>query len=267
METTIRLTSFIIVFAILAIWELLSPRRPLTVSKGLRWFSNLSITVINPALLRLIMPIMPAYMAIMAQERGWGLFNYQLGIPYWLAVTISVLALDCLIYVQHIVFHRFSLLWRLHSMHHTDIDLDVTSGLRFHPIEIILSMIIKLIAVILLGAPMLSVIIFEVVLNATSMFEHTNGYIPPALDRILRLILVTPDMHRVHHSVIRSENNSNFGFSLSLWDRLFRTYVAQPSAGHMEMIIGLSKYQDTENLKLLRMLYHPFISRKKSNKD
>jgi sterol desaturase/sphingolipid hydroxylase (fatty acid hydroxylase superfamily) len=265
METTIRLSSFLSVFAILAFWEFLSPRRSLTVSRRLRWFSNLSVTLINPVLLRLVVPILPTGMAIMAQERGWGVLNYRFGLPYWAEIVISVVALDCLIYVQHVMFHALPLLWRVHSMHHTDMDLDVTSGLRFHPIEMFLSMAIKLIAVILIGPPVLAVIIFEVVLNATSMFEHANVNIPSGLDRLVRLLIVTPDMHRVHHSVIRSENARNFGFSLSLWDRLFGTYLAQPSEGHMGMTIGLPRYQDVKNLALLRMLYHPFTRRNRTS--
>jgi len=262
METTVRLGSFLGVFVVLAIWEWLSPRRTLTVSKGLRWFGNLSITVINPVLLRLIIPILPVQLAITAGERGWGILNYQIGLPYWARVVIGVVVLDCVIYLQHVIFHRLPLLWRLHSMHHTDMDLDVTSGLRFHPIEILLSMGIKLAAVILIGAPALAVLIFEVLLNATSMFEHANAYIPPGLDRVLRLLIVTPDMHRVHHSVIRSENDSNFGFNLSVWDRLFRTYLAKPSEGQMGMTIGLPRFQDVRYLNLLRMLYHPFMRSK-----
>ena len=237
---------------------MLAPRRVLTVSKPLRWFSNLGIVFISPPLVRLVLPILPVGMAVLAQERGWGLFN-NFNVPYWLAVVIGAMALDCVIYFQHAMVHAVPLLWRVHSMHHTDMDLDVTSGLRFHPIEILISMIIKLAAVVVIGVPALGVILFEVMLNGTSMFNHGNIYVPLGIDRILRLLVVTPDMHRVHHSVIGGESNKNFGFNLPWWDRIFGTYRNQPEAGHAGMTIGLTRFQDAKHPALHRMLAHPFI--------
>ncbi len=260
-ETIIRLGFFFGIFVLVAIWELLAPRRALTVSKTVRWFSNLTIVFMNPLLVRLILPVIPAGMAALAQERGWGLFN-NFSVPYWLAVAMGVMALDCVIYLQHVMVHAVPLLWRVHSMHHTDMDLDVTSGLRFHPIEIILSIGIKLAVIAVIGPPVLAVIMFEVLLNGTAMFNHGNIYVPLGIDRVLRLLVVTPDMHRVHHSVIRGESNKNFGFNLPWWDRLFGTYRDQPEAGHEGMTIGLSRFQDAKHLNLHRMLAHPFMTGK-----
>jgi len=261
-ESTIRISFFLGVLALMAIWELLAPRRPLTTSKKMRWGSNLAITLINPILLRLVIPVPPVGMAALAQERGWGLLN-NFHLPYWLTVIIGMMALDCVIYLQHVMFHSVPLLWRLHKMHHTDMDLDVTSGLRFHPIEIVMSMGIKLATVRIMGPPVLAVLIFEVLLNCASMFNHSNAYIPLGIDRVLRLILVTPDMHRVHHSIIDSEGNSNFGFSVSWWDRLFGTYRAQPEEGHQGMTIGLTKFRDASRVTLPWMLIMPFIRDRK----
>ena len=194
----------------------------------------------------------------MPTPRGWGLLN-QLVLPYWLEVVIGGVALDLVVYVQHVMHHAIPLLWRLHMMHHADLDIDMTTGLRFHPIEIIVSMVIKLAAVATLGAPALAVLIFEVTLNATSMFNHSNIHLPEKIDRVLRLILVTPDIHRVHHSVIIRETNSNYGFSLPWWDRLLGTYKAQPAKGHMDMAIGLSQFRDPQKLSLPRLLILPFV--------
>ena len=260
-EAVIRLGFFLGILFLVAFWELLSPRRSLIVSKGRRWFSNLAIVLLNPVLVRLTLPILPAAMASLAQGRSWGLLN-NFSLPYWLAVIISVLALDFVVYLQHVMFHAVPLLWRVHSMHHTDMDLDVTSGLRFHPIEIIMSIGIKLAAVAVIGPPALAVLIFEVLLNGTSMFNHGNIYIPLGIDRILRLLVVTPDMHRVHHSIIRSESNKNFGFNMPWWDRLFGTYSDQPEAGHKGMTIGLARFQDAKYLALHRMLAHPFTRKR-----
>ena len=242
-EITIRLSFFFSIFILLALWELLNPRRALGTSKKMRWFNNLVIVLLDTVIVRLLFPLVPMSMALLAQERGWGLFN-NLGVPYLLEVTVAVIVLDFVIYLQHVLFHAVPLLWRFHMVHHADLDLDVTSGVRFHPIEIILSMGIKLAAVGSLGLPALAVFIFEILLNGTSMFNHTNVFIPLKLDRIIRLLIVTPDMHRVHHSVILRETDSNYGFTLSWWDRLLGTYPAQPAKGHQEMTIGLSRFLD-----------------------
>lgn len=259
-EVAIRLGFFFGVFALIAIWEVLAPRRSLTTSKSVRWLSNLAITFLNPVVVRLVSPIMPVTMALLAQKSGWGLLN-NFALPYWLPVVIGVAVLDLVIYLQHVMFHTVPVLWRLHMMHHADLDFDVTTGLRFHPIEMILSMGIKLSVVVVIGAPALAVLIFEILLNATSMFNHGNIRLPSTIDRKLRLLVVTPDMHRVHHSVTIRETNSNFGFNLPWWDRLLGTYRDQPAAGHEGMTIGLAQFRDPKRLTFLWMLALPFIGK------
>ncbi|MBW2184581.1 MAG: sterol desaturase family protein [Deltaproteobacteria bacterium] len=261
-EITIRLSFFFSIFILLALWELLNPRRALGTSKKMRWFNNLVIVLLDTVIVRLLFPLVPMSMALLAQERGWGLFN-NLGVPYLLEVTVAVIVLDFVIYLQHVLFHAVPLLWRFHMVHHADLDLDVTSGVRFHPIEIILSMGIKLAAVGSLGLPALAVFIFEILLNGTSMFNHSNVFIPLKLDRIIRLLIVTPDMHRVHHSVILRETDSNYGFTLSWWDRLLGTYRAQPAKGHQWMTIGLSRFLDEKRQTLLWLLALPFLKKAK----
>jgi sterol desaturase/sphingolipid hydroxylase (fatty acid hydroxylase superfamily) len=256
-EVAIRLGFFFGVLALMAIWELLAPRRPLTISKTARWFANLAIISFNAALVRLLFPVLPVALALLAQKRGWGLLNY-FDAPYWFAVIAGVIALDLVIYLQHVMFHAVPALWRLHMMHHADLDFDLTTGLRFHPIEIVLSTGIKLAAVVVFGPPLLGVLLFEVLLNATAMFNHGNIRIPISIDRVLRFFVVTPDMHRVHHSVVIKETNSNFGFNLPWWDRLLGTYRDQPAAGHQEMTIGLSQFRDAKRLTLPWMLALPF---------
>jgi sterol desaturase/sphingolipid hydroxylase (fatty acid hydroxylase superfamily) len=257
-DTVIRFGAFLIVFAILSTLELFAPRRRLTISKSRRWFANLIIVALNPLSVALIYPVFPVGMALLASERSWGLFN-QLALPYWLKVLMGVVALDFAVYAQHVLHHAIPVLWRLHMVHHSDLDFDMTTGLRFHPIEIVVSMAIKLSAVAALGAPPLAVLIFEVTLNATSMFNHSNIRLPEKVDRILRLFVVTPDMHRVHHSVIIRETNSNYGFNLPWWDRLLGTYKDQPAMGHTDMVIGLSQYRDPKKISLPRLLVLPFV--------
>jgi len=259
-EVAIRVAFFFGIFALVTIWELLAPRRTPTTSKTVRWLSNLGITFLNPGVVRVVFPILAVGLALLAQERGWGLFN-NVGLPYWLAVVVGVIVLDLVIYLQHVMFHAVPVLWRLHMMHHADLDFDVTTGLRFHPIEIILSMGIKLAAVVVFGPLALAVLIFEVLLNATAMFNHGNIRLPSSIDRVLRLFVVTPDMHRVHHSVILRETNSNFGFNLPWWDRLLGTYRDQPAAGHEGMTIGLAQFRDAKRLTLPWMLVLPFIGK------
>jgi sterol desaturase/sphingolipid hydroxylase (fatty acid hydroxylase superfamily) len=257
-EVTIRVACFAFVFILIAAWELLVPRRVLTTSKTTRWVSNLGITFLNPLIVHLLFPVLAAGMALKAYESGWGVLNI-FELPYWLALVIGVAVLDLAIYLQHVIFHSIPLLWRLHMVHHADLDFDVTTGLRFHPIEIVLSMGIKLSAVALLGPPVTAVLIFEVLLNATAMFNHGNIRLPLKLDWVLRFIIVTPDMHRVHHSVIIRETNSNFGFNLPWWDRLFGTYRDQPAKGHGDMTIGISQFRDPKRLTLPWLLVLPFI--------
>lgn len=257
-EPIIRLGFFLGVFPALALAEVIAPRRRLNTSKSARWFANIGIVIINTAVVRLLFPVAAAGTAVAAAQSHWGLFN-NVSAPYWVAVVSSVVILDFVIYLQHAMFHAIPTLWRLHMIHHADLDVDLTTGSRFHPIEIILSMLIKIAAVLLLGAPVAAVIIFEVVLNAAAMFNHGNLRIPLHIDRILRRIVVTPDMHRVHHSVFPFEANSNFGFNLSWWDRLMGTYRDQPRSGHEEMTIGLNQYLDPSHLTLLRILALPFV--------
>jgi sterol desaturase/sphingolipid hydroxylase (fatty acid hydroxylase superfamily) len=259
-EVTIRLGFFFGVLVLIALWEVLAPRRDLTTSKTVRWLSNLAIVFIDTAVVRLVFPIMAVGMANLGQQHGWGLLN-NFDVPYWLAVVVGVVVLDLAIYLQHLMFHAVPAFWRLHLMHHADLDFDVTTGLRFHPIEILLSMGIKVTVVVALGPPALAVLIFEVLLNATAMFNHGNIRISLGLDRWLRFLVVTPDMHRVHHSVLPSEGNNNFGFNLPWWDRLLGTYRDQPAAGHEGMTIGLSQFRDAKCLTLLWMLALPFIGK------
>ena len=256
-EPLIRFASFAGIFGLMAIWEVIADRRELTTSKGRRWVGNISLVALDTLIVRLLFPTAALGMASMVQALGWGVFN-TLSVPYWAAVAISVAVLDFAIYLQHVVFHALPTLWRLHMVHHADIDLDVTSGSRFHPIEIVLSMLIKLAVISVLGPPLLGVLIFEVVLNALAMFNHANARIPLAADRVLRWVIVTPDMHRVHHSVERPEYNTNFGFNLSCWDRLLGTYKAQPAKGHLGMTIGLKSFRDRTWQTLPRILAMPF---------
>ena len=258
-EATIRLGMFLAVFVIMASLEFIFPRRKLVVSKAKRWASNLGIIALNTIIIRLLFPTAALGVALIVEDRQWGLFNL-LEIPYWAGVILSVAMLDLVIYGQHVLMHKLPILWRLHRVHHVDLDFDVTTGGRFHPIEIIFSMLIKFAAIIVLGAPALAVVVFEVLLNGTAMFNHSNVRLPLALDRTLRLFVVTPDMHRVHHSVLRRETDSNYGFNLPWWDRLFGTYRDQPESGHSAMQIGLKDIHD-QNLciNLVGMLKLPFL--------
>ena len=257
-EPAIRLGFFLGIFALMVLWEFLAPRRTPAMSRWLRWPSNLAIVALNTLLLRIVFPAAAVGLALIGEQRDWGLLN-NLGAPTWAAIALSVLLLDLAIYGQHVMFHAVPALWRLHRMHHADLDFDVTTGARFHPIEILLSLGIKLAVVAALGAPALGVLIFEVILNATSMFNHGNVRMAPRLDRVLRCFVVTPDMHRVHHSVIPRETNSNFGFSLPWWDRLLGTYRAQPAAGHQGMTIGIEQFRAPRDQRLDRMLAQPFV--------
>jgi sterol desaturase/sphingolipid hydroxylase (fatty acid hydroxylase superfamily) len=256
-ELYVRVGGALAVFAALALWEVLAPRRVLSVGRTPRWPSNLGILVLDALLVRLLIPTAAVGVAVIAGQRGWGLLNITPW-PAWLEGLIGFLVLDLVIYAQHVGFHKVPILWRLHRMHHADLDIDVSTGLRFHPIEIILSMLVKIAVVLLIGVPAAAVIAFEVVLNATSMFNHSNAAMPLWLDRILRLVVVTPDMHRVHHSILRRETNSNFGFNLPWWDRLLGTYRPLPEAGHDNMMIGLPIFRDPAELRLDRLITQPF---------
>ena len=255
-EPQLRLIVFLGVLVAMALWEVAAPRRRQEIPRVIRWTNNLGLVIIDTIVLRLSFPILAVGLALIAQDRGWGLFNI-IEAPAWVAVLGSIVVLDLVIYLQHVIFHAVPALWRLHRMHHADLEFDVTTGLRFHPVEILLSMGIKLAVVMALGPPAVAVLIFEVLLNATAMFNHSNIRLPMLVDRFLRLIVVTPDMHRVHHSVIPEETNSNFGFNLPWWDRLLGNYKAQPKAGHEEMLIGIEQFRTTRDLWLDRMLVQP----------
>ena len=256
-EQFIRLAAFCGVFALMAIWELIGPRRTQTIGRGWRWPNNLGVVVVDTLLVRIFFPTTAVGLALIANGHGLGLFNV-VPLPAWIGVVASVILLDLAIYFQHVLFHAVPALWRLHRMHHADLDIDVSTGLRFHPIEILLSMVVKLAVVLALGASALAVLLFEVLLNATSMFNHSNVRMQEGFDGVLRWFIVTPDMHRVHHSILAGETNSNFGFNLPWWDRLFGTYRAQPAAGHEAMTIGIDQFRDPRELGLDRMLLQPF---------
>lgn len=255
-ESLIRLAAFAGILALMAGLEAWLPRRQRSTGRWLRWPSNLGVVVLDSLMVRLVFPTAAVGLAVALEGRGVGLLPW-LGVPQPLAILLAVVLLDLAIYLQHAMFHAIPLLWRLHRMHHADLDFDVTTGLRFHPIEILLSMVIKLMMVVALGAPAAAVLVFEVLLNATAMFNHANLRLPERLDRVLRLVLVTPDMHRVHHSVVPRETNSNFGFNLAVWDRIFGTYLAQPAAGQEAMTIGIAQFRDIGELRLDRMLTQP----------
>jgi sterol desaturase/sphingolipid hydroxylase (fatty acid hydroxylase superfamily) len=252
----VRLTCFLSILGLMALWELAAPRRQRSTPRGGRWYANLGMVLIDSAALRLLIPAQAVGVAAFVQARGMGVLNL-VSVPYWLAVVLGVVALDFVIYLQHVMFHTIPAFWRIHLVHHTDLDVDTTTGVRFHPFEILLSMGIKMGAVAVIGAPVVAVIIFEVLLNGTSMFNHGNVRLGKGFDRVLRLLVVTPDMHRVHHSVVIREHNSNFGFNLPWWDRLLGTYRAQPEAGHEGMTIGLGAFRDSKALGLPRLLILP----------
>jgi sterol desaturase/sphingolipid hydroxylase (fatty acid hydroxylase superfamily) len=256
-EPLIRLAVFAGIFMAMAAWEIFAPRRGQKLRRRTRWMGNIGVVVLDTLLVRLLFPTTAVGLALIAEARGWGLFH-ALELPTWVTVLLAVAALDLAIYLQHVLFHAVPVLWRLHRMHHADLEIDVTTGARFHPIEILLSMGIKLGVVAALGTPALAVLVFEVLLNATSMFNHSNVRMFPRLDRAIRWIVVTPDMHRVHHSIVARETNSNFGFNLPWWDRLFGTYRDQPAAGHEEMTIGIEQFRQLTEQRLDRMLTQPF---------
>lgn len=256
-EITVRLSAYAGVFLLLALWELFAPRRDRPLGRWPRWPGNLGILVVDTLAVRLLIPVAAVGVAVYASERGIGLLHLT-GWPGWLKGLAGFVLLDLVIYAQHVAFHRVPVLWRLHRMHHADLDIDLTTGVRFHPFEILLSLGIKIAVVLAFGIPPLAVLVFEVVLNATSMFNHANVWVPPRLEPLLRWIVVTPRMHQVHHSIVRAETDSNFGFNLPWWDRLFGTYRPRPMAPEQTMTIGLPVFRDPRELALWRMLLQPF---------
>jgi len=258
-EPMIRLGAFFGIFALMAVWETAAPRRARLLPRRVRWLHNLALVVLNGLLVRLLFPVAAVGFAVLSAGRGWGLLN-AFEVPFWWAFALSVIALDCAIYLQHVMFHAVPLLWRLHRVHHADADVDVTTGARFHPIEILLSMLIKFAAIAVLGAPAAAVLVFEVLLNGTAMFNHANLRLPEAVDRFLRWMLVTPEMHRIHHSMEVHETNSNFGFNLPWWDRLFGTYRPRARLPQESMAIGVKGLTGSDRaVKLTGLLAIPFV--------
>lgn len=255
-EPALRLAAFVGVFVVVALWEVLAPRRSLRLARARRWPHNLGLIVLNAAIVRVAAPGAAVAVALAGEANNWGLLGAT-ALPSWAEVLLAVVLLDLAIYFQHVLFHAVPVLWRLHRVHHADVDFDVTTGLRFHPVEILLSLAIKCAVIAALGAPAIAVLAFEVILNAAAMFNHANGRLPPRVDRVLRWLVVTPDMHRVHHSVIARETNSNFGFNLPWWDRLLGTYRAQPAAGQQAMRIGIDGLHWPQDIALARLLLQP----------
>jgi sterol desaturase/sphingolipid hydroxylase (fatty acid hydroxylase superfamily) len=256
-EPWIRLGCAAGLLLVMVLWERLAPRRAAAEGRLRHGARNLAVAALDVLVVRLLVPLVPAGLAIVAAERGWGLFHL-LSWPGWLEIGLSVVAFDFAIYLQHVTFHAVPALWRLHMVHHADLDFDATTGVRFHPLEILLSLGIKLGLVLVLGPPAVAVVLFEVLLNATSLFNHGNVRLPVAFDRWLRWIVVTPDMHRVHHSIARRETNSNFGFNLPWWDRLLGTYRDQPAAGHETMTIGIEPFRRRDQVLFTKLLTMPF---------
>jgi len=257
-ESVIRLGFFVGAFALLAVWEWLAPRRTLQTSKPIRWANNVALAALNIFMVRVLFPLAAVGLAVFVNERGTGLLN-MFAVPYALAIVASLAAFDLAVYLIHLAFHTAPVLWRMHRVHHTDVDVDVATGVRFHPVQMVLSTLVKFAVILVLGPPVLAVVLFETVFHALLLFNHTNVRISPAVDRVLRWFIVTPDMHRVHHSVHLSEANSNFGFALPWWDRLFGTYRAEPAGGHKRMALGTELFRAPQDCRLDRMLLNPVL--------
>jgi sterol desaturase/sphingolipid hydroxylase (fatty acid hydroxylase superfamily) len=258
LEPLLRLGAFLGVFGLMALWEALAPRRTPRFERRVRWPHNLALLAVDIAVIRLLVPGAAIGVAMAGEVNGWGLLNIVQPAP-WIGVPLAVASLDLVIYFQHVAFHAVPTLWRLHRVHHTDLDFDITTGTRFHPLEILISVGIKCAAVAAIGAPVVAVLAFELALNATSMLNHANIRITPAIDRWLRWLVVTPDMHRVHHSAIFNETASNFGFNLPWWDRLLGTYTAQPAGGHEGMTIGVDAFRTADDMRIERLLIQPLL--------
>jgi sterol desaturase/sphingolipid hydroxylase (fatty acid hydroxylase superfamily) len=259
-EQVLRSAAFVGTLTLVAFWEAAAPRRVSTRPTAVRWIRNLALGVLSTLLPRWLFPILTVGTALLASERGWGLLN-NVGVPTWLSIAVSMVVLDLIFYVEHRIFHSVPVLWRFHQVHHADLDLDLTTSLRLHPFESLAFTAINMAVVLTLGLPAAAVLAFETLVSATNLFTHGNVRLPSALDRVLRLVVVTPDMHRVHHSVLAVEGNKNFGSTLPIWDRLFNTYCAQPVASHEAMTIGLPEFRDPRSGALFRMLAHPFSRR------
>lgn len=257
-EPLLRLVAFVGIFVVMAMWEVLAPRRARQFKRRIRWPHNLGLLVVDAVLIRALVPGIAIGVAMAGEINGWGLLNVVQP-PTWLGIPFAIAFLDLVIYFQHVAFHALPTLWRLHRVHHTDVDFDVTTGTRFHPLEILISTGVKCAAVAAIGAPVVAVLAFELLLNATSMFSHGNVRLAPAIDSWLRWLVVTPDMHRVHHSVIFNETASNFGFNLPWWDRILGTYRSQPAGGQEAMTIGVDAFRTAEDQRLERLLIQPLL--------
>ncbi len=256
-EIIVRLTFFFGLMTIIIILESLYSKRPLLIKRKVRWRINFSLIVINN-IIKFFIPFTAVSLALYAEKNQIGLFNFLTPIPLFIKIISSVILLDLIIYLQHVFSHALPWFWRLHKIHHIDQEFDATTGLRFHPLEVIISTFIKCATVLIFGIPFIAVLIFETVLNALAIFNHSNIALPFSIDKFLRLVIVTPDMHRVHHSVIKEETNSNYGFGLSLWDKIFKSYKDQPKKGHLKMTIGLNNYREINKTNLLDLLIIPF---------
>jgi len=262
-EATLRLLVMVTVVLLMALWEWRWPRRALSLSKRYRWVNNWALVASSTLLTRVLFPAGAIGVALFVEAQGWGLLQHW-RLPTWAAILVAIVVLDFAIWAQHVMFHAVPTLWRLHRVHHADLDFDLTTGLRFHPLEIMLSFGIKAAVIVVIGAPVMAVLLFEVILNSLALFNHGNVRMPGWLDRRLRWLVVTPDFHRVHHSWYPEETNSNFGFNLSLWDRLAGTYRAAPRDGHEGMTIGINQFREPEWERLDRMLIQPFVGPSRS---
>ena len=259
-ESYIRLGSFIGLFALLTIWEISTPKRELLELRRFRWISNIGLIIISSLLVRFILPTAAVGIALHVEQENWGFLNHY-DLPFALQFLLAFILMDLAIYFQHVMFHALPLFWRFHRVHHTDLDCDITTGLRFHPFEIVISILFKFLVIATIGAPVVAVVIFEITLNAASMFTHSNIKIPSTLERIVRWFIVTPDMHRIHHSIEENETNSNFGFFMSIWDRLLGTYTKEPEGGHTNMKIGLRNFREPKWQNLRWLIYLPFVTK------
>lgn len=259
METLIRLTAALGIFCVMITWEFISPRRTQPISRKQRWPVNLGLAAFNMVMMRLSIGSLAYWSAVTAVEHSYGLLNWMAA-PEWLAIIVTLLVLDVAIYGQHIVLHKWPVLWRLHQVHHTDLEFDATTAVRFHPIEIVISMVYKFLCILMIGANPIAVVAFEVILNGAATFNHSNINIPESIDKKLRWLIITPDMHRIHHSAIPDETDSNYGFSISCWDRLFKTYKAEPRISQTAMDIGLAPFREATQLGFMQLMLLPFKS-------
>lgn len=263
-ETAIRFGVLVSTFGVMALWEIMAPLRAPDTSKGIRWSNHVMLAAINMALVRVLFPVAAVALAIYASDQSIGLFN-MIWAPYALTFAAGVVLLDLTVYVFHLLFHSVPVLWRIHRVHHADLDIDVSTGVRFHPIQMVIAVIIKSATILAFGLPPLSVLTFEIASHSITLFNHGNVRVRPSVDRVLRWFIVTPDMHRIHHSIHRAETDSNFGFVLPWWDRMFGTYCAEPAAGQERMVVGIESFRTGRDLWLDRLVTNPVIDDRPKN--